>query len=384
MIYLDNAATSYPKPPGVAQAVAAAVTDAGANPGRAGHRLANDAAHLVYDARAAVAELLGAPDPLRVILGPNVTWALNLALRGLLRPGDHVVTTSMEHNAVMRPLRALEAEGVALSVVRCLADGTLDPERLADAITPQTALVVVNHASNVVGTLLPVAQIAAIARERGIPLLLDTAQTAGAIPIDAAALGIDLLAFTAHKSLLGPMGTGGLVLGEGFDHARLEPLVRGGTGSRSEEELQPEFLPDKYEAGTMNVPGLAGLAAGLQWLQDRSVAEIRAHERTVTQRLIDGLRAIDGVKVYGTHDAARQTGAVSCTIAGADVGMVGLRLDEDYGILCRVGLHCAPSAHRTIGTFPQGTIRLSPGAFTTPEEIDIAIGAMAEIAKEQP
>ena len=384
MIYLDNAATSYPKPPSVAQAVAAAVTDAGANPGRAGHRLANDAAHLVYDARAAVAELLGAPDPLRVILGPNVTWALNLALRGLLRPGDHVVTTSMEHNAVMRPLRALEAEGVALSVVRCLADGTLDPERLADAITPQTALVVVNHASNVVGTLLPVAQIAAIARERGIPLLLDTAQTAGAIPIDAAALGIDLLAFTGHKSLLGPMGTGGLVLGEGFDHARLEPLVRGGTGSRSEEELQPEFLPDKYEAGTMNVPGLAGLAAGLQWLQDRSVAEIRAHERTVTQRLIDGLRAIDGVKVYGTHDAARQTGAVSCTIAGADVGMVGLRLDEDYGILCRVGLHCAPSAHRTIGTFPQGTIRLSPGAFTTPEEIDIAIGAMAEIAKEQP
>lgn len=384
MIYLDNAATSYPKPPGVAQAVAAAVTDAGANPGRAGHRLANDAAHLVYDARAAVAELLGAPDPLRVILGPNVTWALNLALRGLLRPGDHVVTTSMEHNAVMRPLRALEAEGVALSVVRCLADGTLDPERLADAITPQTALVVVNHASNVVGTLLPVAQIAAIARERGIPLLLDTAQTAGAIPIDAAALGIDLLAFTGHKSLLGPMGTGGLVLGEGFDHARLEPLVRGGTGSRSEEELQPEFLPDKYEAGTMNVPGLAGLAAGLQWLQDRSVAEIRAHERTVTQRLIDGLRAIDGVKVYGTHDAARQTGAVSCTIAGADVGVVGLRLDEDYGILCRVGLHCAPSAHRTIGTFPQGTIRLSPGAFTTPEEIDIAIGAIAELAKEQP
>ena len=384
MIYLDNAATSYPKPPSVAQAVAAAVTDAGANPGRAGHRLANDAAHLVYDARAAVAELLGAPDPLRVILGPNVTWALNLALRGLLRPGDHVVTTSMEHNAVMRPLRALEAEGVAQSVVRCRGDGTLDPERLADAITPQTALVVVNHASNVVGTLLPVAQIAAIARERGIPLLLDTAQTAGAIPIDAAALGIDLLAFTGHKSLLGPMGTGGLVLGEGFDHARLEPLVRGGTGSRSEEELQPEFLPDKYEAGTMNVPGLAGLAAGLQWLQDRSVAEIRAHERTVTQRLIDGLRAIDGVKVYGTHDAARQTGAVSCTIAGADVGMVGLRLDEDYGILCRVGLHCAPSAHRTIGTFPQGTIRLSPGAFTTPEEIDIAIGAMAEIAKEQP
>ncbi len=384
MIYLDNAATSFPKPPGVAEAVTACITTAGANPGRAGHRLANDAAHLVYDARAAVAELLGAPDPLRVILGPNVTWALNLALRGLLHPGDHVVTTSMEHNAVMRPLRALEAEGVALSVVPCQPDGALDPQRLADAITPQTALVVLNHASNVVGTLLPVAEIAAIARGRGIPILVDTAQTAGAVPIDMAALGIDLLAFTGHKSLGGPMGTGGLILGEAFDHARLEPLVRGGTGSRSEEEIQPDFLPDKYEPGTMNVPGLAGLAAGIQWLQARGVAAIQAHERALTQRLIDGLRAIDGVTVYGTHDAARQTGAVSCTIAGADVGVIGLRLDDDYGILCRVGLHCAPSAHRTIGTFPQGTIRLSPGAHTTPEEIDVAIGAIAELAKEQP
>jgi len=253
---------------------------------------------------------------------------------------------------------------------------------VADAITPRTALVVMNHASNVVGTLLPVAEVAGIARRGGIPLLLDTAQTAGAVPIDMAALGVGLLAFTGHKSLLGPMGSGGLILGEGFDHARLDPLVRGGTGSRSEEQIQPDFLPDKYEAGTMNVPGLAGLAAGIRWVQERGVAAIQAHERALTQRLIDGLRAIDGVTVYGTHDATRQTGAVSGRIAGADVGMVGLRLDDDYGILCRVGLHCAPLAHRTIGTFPEGTIRLSPGATTTLEEIDAAIGAIAEMAKE--
>jgi cysteine desulfurase family protein len=383
MIYLDNAATSWPKPPGVAEAVAGCISEAGANPGRAGHRLANDAARLVYDARAAVSELLGAPDPLRVILGPNVTWALNLALRGLLRPGDQVITSSMEHNAVMRPLRALEAEGVGVCVVPCGPDGRLDPQRVADAITARTTLVAMTHASNVVGTLLPVAEVAGTARQHGIPLLLDTAQTAGAVPIDMAALGVDLLAFTGHKSLLGPMGSGGLILGEGFDHSWLEPLVRGGTGSRSEEQVQPDFLPDKYEAGTMNVPGLAGLAAGIRWVQERGVAAIQAQERALTQRLIDGLRAIDGVTVFGTHDATRQTGVVSCTIDGADVGMVGLRLDDDYGILCRVGLHCAPLAHRTIGTFPEGTIRLSPGATTTPEEIDAAIGAIAEMAKEQ-
>lgn len=384
MIYLDNAATSWPKPPAVAEAVTACITKAGANPGRAGHRLANDAAHLVYQARVAVAELLGAPDPMRVVLGPNVTWALNLVLRGLLRPGDHVVTTSMEHNAVMRPLRALEQRGVALTVVPCTPDGSLDPQRIADAVTPRTALIALNHASNVVGTLMPVSEVASIAARHGVPLLLDTAQAAGAVPIDMADLGVDLLAFTGHKSLYGPMGTGGLILGERFDHSRLEPLVRGGTGSRSEEEIQPDFLPDKYEAGTMNVPGLAGLAAGIAWVREQGVAAIQAHERALTQRLIDGLRAIPGVTVYGTHDASQQTAVVSCSIAGTDVGLVGLRLDDDYGILCRVGLHCAPRAHRTIGTFPQGTIRLSPGAWTTADEIDAAIGAIGEIAGGHP
>jgi len=383
MIYLDNAATSWPKPKAVPEAVAASITDAGANPGRAGHRLANDAAHIVYDARVAVAELLGATDPMRVSLGPNVTWALNLVLRGLLHPGDHVITTSMEHNAVMRPLRALEAQGVAVTVVPCAPDGTLDPQRIAKAIRSDTALVAMNHASNVVGTIQPVAEVAEIAHRHGLPLLLDTAQSAGAIPIDMNACGVDLLAFTGHKSLYGPMGTGGLILSERFDYEQLEPLVRGGTGSRSEEEIQPDFLPDKFESGTMNVPGLAGLVAGIAWIRERGIENIRAHEIALTQRLIDGLRAIPGVTVYGTQDATKQTGAVSLTIAGADVGLVGFRLDDEFGIMCRVGLHCAPGAHRTIGTFPKGTIRLSAGAWTTADEIDAAIVAIAEIAEEQ-
>ncbi len=382
MIYLDNAATSWPKPPSVPEAVAACIADAGANPGRAGHRMANDAAHIVYNARDAVADLLGASDPMRVILGPNVTWALNLALRGLLRPGDHVVTTAMEHNAVMRPLRALEERGVALSVVPCGPDGTLDPQSVAEVITPDTALVVMNHASNVVGTIQPAAEVAEVAHAHGVPILLDTAQSAGAVPIDMDAWQIDLLAFTGHKSLAGPMGTGGLILSERFDHAKMEPLVRGGTGSHSEEETQPGFLPDKFEAGTMNVPGLAGLVAGIAWIRERGVDDIRAHETAITQRLIDGLRTLPNVTVYGTQDATKQAGAVSLTIDGADVGMVGFRLDDEFGIMCRVGLHCAPGAHRTIGTFPEGTIRLSAGAWTTADEIDAAIVAIAQIAED--
>ena len=381
MIYLDNAATSWPKPPGVAEAMVHFLEDVGANPGRAGHQLAVEASRTVYEARQAVADLFNAPDPLHVVFGRNVTEAMNLALRGYLRPGDHVVTSSMEHNAVMRPLRALEREGVDVTVVRCAPDGTLDPERFEAAIQENTLMLALNHASNVVGTLLPVDEVGAIARRHDLLFLVDTAQTGGAYPVDFQRSQIDLLGFTGHKSLYGPMGTGGLIVGERVDVDRMEPLMRGGTGSRSEEERQPEFLPDKYESGTANAVGLAGLAASVRWILSTGVDDIREHEVELSQRLIDGLKEIPGVTVYGTQDAERQTPTISFTIDGMDPSEVGMRLDSDYGILCRVGLHCAPTAHRTIGTFPEGTIRFGLSVFTTTEEVDAAVEAVRALAE---
>jgi cysteine desulfurase/selenocysteine lyase len=382
MIYFDNAATSWPKPPGVAEAIVHFVNDVGANPGRSAHRLAVESGRIVYNAREAVAELFNAPDPLRVVFGHNVTEALNLALRGLPRSGDHVITSSMEHNSVMRPLRALERQGIEVTVVRCSPQGFLDPADVEAAVRPNTAMIALNHASNVVGTLLPVAEVGRIARRHGLLLLVDAAQTGGAYPIDVQADNVDLLAFTGHKSLYGPMGTGGLIVGKRVDVERMEPLKRGGTGSRSEREEQPDFLPDLCESGTPNAVGLAGLEAGLRWVLERGVETIRAHEVELARRLINGLGEIPGVTVYGGLDAELQTATVSFNITGMEPSEVGLRLDEEYGILCRVGLHCAPAAHKTIGTFSAGTVRFGLGVFNTLEEVDDALTAVQAFALE--
>ena len=382
MIYFDNAATSWPKPPGVAEAMVHFVNDVGANPGRAGHRLAVESGRIVYSAREAVAELFNAPNPLHVVFGHNVTEALNLALRGLLQPSDHVVTSSMEHNSMMRPLRALERHGVEVTVVHCSPEGFLDPGDVEAALRPNTVMIALNHASNVVGTLLPVAEVARMARRHGLLCLVDAAQTGGAYAIDVQADCIDLLGFTGHKSLYGPTGTGGLIVGERVALADLEPLKRGGTGSRSEDEEQPDFLPDMFESGTPNAMGLAGLEAGVCWVLEREVEAIRAHEVELTQRLIDGLTTIPGVTVYGGLDATRQCAVVSFNIDSLEASEVGLRLDEEYGIMCRVGLHCAPAAHRTMGTFPAGTVRFGLGAFSTLEEVDVAVTAVANLARE--
>jgi cysteine desulfurase family protein len=379
IIYLDNAATSWPKAPGVSAAMVRFLEEVGANPGRSGHRLSIEAGRIVDDAREALAQLFRAPDPLRVIFTANATEALNLALQGLLRPGDHVVTSSVEHNSVMRPLRALESTGVALTVVPCAPDGTLDPARLEAAIGPTTRLIGITHASNVVGTLLPVAEAGRIARRRDLLLLVDAAADAGAFPIDVVEEQIDLLAFTGHKSLYGPMGTGGLVIGDRVDPARLRPLKWGGTGSRSDREEQPAFLPDCYESGTLNAVGLAGLAASVRWLLERGVEAIRERQVELVQHLIDGLSSIEGVTVHGTCDARRQVAPVSFTLRGISPSDAALRLDEEHGVLCRVGLHCAPAAHRTIGTFPAGTIRFAAGTFNTEAEIDAAIAAVAAL-----
>jgi len=382
LIYLDNAATTWPKPPQVAAAMTAFLAEVGANPGRSGHRLSVEASRVVYGAREAVAALVGVSDPLRVVFCANATEALNLALGGLLEPGRHVVTTSMEHNSVMRPLRALEAEGVSVTVVPCSPEGVLDPAAVAQAVRPETAMIVMNHASNVVGTLLPVSEVSAIAREHGVLLLVDGAQSVGSVPITLDGLGADLLAFTGHKSLYGPTGTGGLVIGDRVDIDRLRPLTRGGTGSRSESELHPEFLPDKYESGTPNAVGLAGLTAGVRWLLEHGVEEVSDRERRLTGALLAGLRRIAGVTVYGPLDARRQLPTVSFTIEGLEPGHAGRRLDEEFGILARVGLHCSPAAHRTIGTYPVGSVRFSLGAFTTEQDVALAVEAVATLARE--
>jgi cysteine desulfurase/selenocysteine lyase len=318
---------------------------------------------------------------LRVIFVNNATHAINMALKGLLKSGDHVVTSSMEHNAVMRPLRNLEEKGTNLHIVPCASDGSLNIGDVARAVDSRTRLVVINHGSNVVGTILPVADVASIAHRVGALLLVDAAQTAGAIPIDVQAMGIDLLAFTGHKGLQGPPGIGGLIIGDNVDISQIEPLMRGGTGSQSELEKQPDYLPDKFESGTPNIVGIAGLRAGINWVTNKGVETIRAKEKELTRALIDGLCNIPYVKVYGPLDPDKSTAVVSITVDNKQVSEIGLRLDEEFGILTRVGLHCAPAAHKTIGTFSEGTVRLAPGVFTTKDDILAVIAAMRKVGQ---
>ncbi|MBM3118573.1 MAG: aminotransferase class V-fold PLP-dependent enzyme [Chloroflexi bacterium] len=379
MIYLDNAATSWPKPPEVLKAMVDVLERAGGNPGRSGHHLSVEAARVVYEAREDIAHFFNISDPTRIIFTSNATHAINIVLKGLLKPGDRVVTSSMEHNAVMRPLRSLEKHGLILDVVPCASDGSLDINDIAKAIDSSTRLVVLIHASNVVGTMLPIAEVAPLAHRTGALLLVDAAQTAGVIPIDMKISRIDFLAFTGHKGLQGPPGIGGLVIGDHVDTSQIEPLMRGGTGSQSELEEQPEHLPDKFESGTPNIVGIAGLRAGINWIMDRGIETIRAQERKLTRTLIDGLSNISGIQVHGTHDPEKTVAIISFTATGRQVSEIGLMLDEGYGILARVGLHCAPAAHKTIGTFPEGTVRLAPGVFTTMDDITTAISAIEKV-----
>jgi cysteine desulfurase family protein len=376
-IYLDNAATSYPKPEAVYQAVERFMREGGGSPGRSGHRRAREADRVVRETRAALARLFNVADPQRIVFAPNATEAINLALKGLLKPGDHAVASGMEHNAVRRPLAHLEEKGVEVTFVPCAEDGTLKAEEVAAACQSNTRLLAVNHASNVVGTITPVTEIGAMAHQKGIPLLVDAAQTAGAYPLDVQEAGIDLLAFSGHKGLLGPQGTGGLYIGPELEPL---PLKEGGTGRHSEVERQPDLWPDKYESGTLNAVGLAGLGAGVRFLQEVEVEAIRAHEEQLTAYLLERLDSIPGLVVHGTGDPSRQVGVVSLSIEGQDPLEIAYVLDEVYGVMVRAGLHCAPLAHRTIGTFPQGTVRLSLSYFNTVEEVDHVSECLAQIA----
>lgn len=378
MIYLDNAATSFPKPPAVTESIVDFLAHSAGNPGRSGHVLALAAQTVVAATRRQLASLFGVPDPSRIVFALNATDALNTALWGLLRPGDRVVTTSIEHNAVARPLHALAERGVEVTRVACAPDGTLDLDDLDRALrSGPVRLVAMCHASNVVGTILPAREAAKLAHGQGALFLLDAAQTAGVLPIDAREMGIDLLAVPGHKGLLGPTGTGGLYVAPGV---RLSPLRQGGTGTRSEEERQPEELPEAFEAGTLNTVGIAGLGAALRYLGDRGQQAIRAHEVALTTRLIDGLREVPGVRVHGTGNPALQVGVVSLSVEGWEPVDFAAVLDSSFGIAVRSGLHCAPLAHRTLGTFPRGTVRLSPGCFTTDDDVDQALAAVRELA----
>jgi cysteine desulfurase/selenocysteine lyase len=379
VIYLDNAASSWPKPDATWQTMEHFMRNIGANPGRSGHRLSIEAGRILLDAREALAELFGIADPLRICFTRNATESLNVAIHGLLQPGDHCITSGMEHNSVMRPLRALEKKGVEVTIAPCSSAGELDPQQIEKAIKANTRLIVITHASNVTGTLMPVNEVGKIARTHGVSFCIDAAQTAGAYPIDVKKMPIDLLAFTGHKSLYGPQGIGGLYIREGLE-ADLEPLTRGGTGSRSEFQEQPDFLPDKYESGTPNTVGVAGLGAGVRFILTQGVARIRAKEQGLTRMLIEGLGSIPGISVYGCGDAERQVAICSFNIAGLAPSEVTMELDEEFGIMSRPGLHCAPAAHQTIGTLPQGTVRLSAGYFITKEEIASALAAVEKIA----
>jgi cysteine desulfurase/selenocysteine lyase len=381
MIYFDNPATSWPKPPQVKEAMNRFMEEVGANPGRSGHFRSIEAARIVFETREALSVLFHVKDSSRIVFTLNATESINLALKGLLKPGDHVITSSMEHNSVMRPLRDLERKGIELTVAPCFDDGTLDAEEVERKIQSNTKMVVLNHASNVTGTLLPIEEVGLIARKYNLLFLVDAAQTAGAYPIDIEKDGIDLLAFTGHKSLYGPQGTGGLVIGERINEKEMIPLKQGGTGSRSEFEEQPDFLPDCFESGTPNGVGLAGLLAGVEFVLEKGVEQIRQNEMALIIKLIKGLKKIPQVKLYGPENQGDRIATLSFNVAQLFPSDAALRLEKEFGILCRPGLHCAPAAHHTLGTFPEGTIRFGLSAFNTEAEIETAIQAVSQISK---
>ena len=402
LIYLDNASTSFPKPSQVQEAMIYYLNHVGANPGRSGHQLAIEASTIIQDTRAQIAKLFHINDLSRIIFTLNVTESLNTIIAGFLNQGDHVITTAMEHNSVMRPLKYLEMNGrISLSVIPCDRQGYLDLDCLGRALDIKTSLVVLNHASNVCGTIQDVSAVRSIIGET--PLLVDAAQTAGCYPIDVMEDQIDFLAFTGHKGLMGPQGTGGFYMREGLS---VRPLKLGGTGSVSEKMEQPEFLPDALESGTQNNVGLAGLGAGVAFLLGEGVDRIREHEKVLTTAFLDELYDVQGVTIYGPLNADKQTATVSVTFDsimpsqdeagftgcgsinlawmedGISANEAGNLLNAEHDILVRSGLHCAPLAHQTLGTYPEGTIRVSFGYFNTLEDVAYTTRVIRKIAQQ--
>ncbi len=380
-IYLDNGATSFPKPKEVADAVYEYMTSIGANINRGGYQVAYDLEGTVFETREMLMEMFGGSDCKNVVFTKNVTESLNVVLKGLLKPGDHILCSSMEHNAVMRPLVQLAKKGVEFDRIPGTECGKLVLDAVEGMIKENTVAIVMTHASNLVGTINPLKEVGEICQKHGLKFIVDSAQSAGIIPINMKEMHIDALCFTGHKSLLGPQGIGGFILDEGMISI-IDPLLSGGTGSISHTEEIPDFMPDRFEPGTMNIPGIVGLNAGLKWIKEKGLEAIAAHELGLTKRFLDGLIPLEEagkLKIIGLKGIEGRTGVVSIQTLGVDCADAAFRLDFEYGIETRVGLHCAPNAHKTLGTYPTGTVRFSFGNFNTEADVDAAIKALTEI-----
>ena len=379
-IYLDNASTTFPKAPNVANAMSDYLTNYGININRGSYALAYDVEDIIYTTRQRLNTLFNGHDPSHVTFTQNVTMSLNMVIKGLLKAGDHILVSSMEHNAVMRPLTQQLDKGITFDIIPCDVTGSIQLESIETLIRPHTVAMIINHASNVCGTVQPIESIGAICKAHNLHFIVDAAQTAGVIPIDVKACHINALCFTGHKGLLGPQGIGGIILTKEIAQT-LTPLIAGGTGSFSHLETMPTHMPDAFEAGTLNLPGIIGLNEGLSYIESVGMKNIHNHELTLTKTFLEGLRSITGINIIGKQDIQDRTAVVSITIDGLDAASIAYELESNYHIMTRVGLHCAPRAHQTLGTYPEGTVRFSFGYANTLEEVDMALSALHTILK---
>ena len=379
-IYLDNASTTFPKAPTVATAMSDYITNRGININRGSYALAYDVEDIIYTTRQRLHPLFNGHDPAHVIFTQNVTMSLNMVIKGLLKAGDHVLVSSMEHNAVMRPLTQLLDKGITFDTIPCDSTGSIQMDSIEPLIRPNTVALIINHASNVCGTIQPLESIGPICKAHNLQFIVDAAQTAGVIPIDVKACHIDALCFTGHKGLLGPQGIGGIILTKEMAQT-LTPLIAGGTGSFSHLETMPTHMPDTFEAGTLNLPGIIGLNEGLDYIESQGMENIHNHELVLTQSFLEGLQSIDGINIVGKQNIQDRTAVVSITIDGMDPANIAYELESTYHIMTRVGLHCAPRAHQTLRTYPEGTVRFSFGYANTHKDVESALSALNTIVK---
>ena len=379
-IYLDNASTSFPKAPTVATAMSDYITNRGININRGSYALAYDVEDIIYTTRQRLNTLFNGHDPSHVVFTQNVTMSLNMVIKGLLKAGDHVLVSSMEHNAVMRPLTQLLDKGIIFDIIPCDKTGSIQLESMDSLIRPNTVAMIINHASNVCGTIQPLESIGPICKSHSLQFIVDAAQTAGVIPIDVKACHIDALCFTGHKGLLGPQGIGGIILTKEMAQT-LTPLIAGGTGSFSHLETLPTHMPDAFESGTLNLPGIIGLNEGLAYIESQGMENIHNHELALTQSFLEGLQSIDGINIVGKQNIQDRTAVVSITIDGMDPASIAYELESNYHIMTRVGLHCAPRAHQTLETYPEGTVRFSFGYANTHKDVETALSALHRIVK---